>query len=72
MMVIEVTEDKFGNIMKDIACIEDKIIAIKELFENDAMGQRKHSYPYQDEYYDGKYDRYAERSHKPREYSRYM
>lgn len=40
-MLIEITEDKFGNLMKDVACIEDKLNAIREVFEHEAVGHRK-------------------------------
>lgn len=65
MMVIEITEDKFGSFMKNIACIEDKLMEIKEVFEHEAVGHRRgNRYPYEDMEY---------RGHERREpYNRYM
>ena len=46
MMIIELTEDKFGKAIRDIACIEEKLEGIKFIFEGEAMGYRKHKdYP---------------------------
>lgn len=46
MVIIEMTEDKFGKAMRDIACIEEKLECIKFIFEGEAMGYRKHKdYP---------------------------
>lgn len=40
MIVLEVTEDKFGKIMKAVSCIAKKAECLKELFEEDAMSYR--------------------------------
>lgn len=39
-MIIEVKEEEFGNVMKAVSCIEEKLRIIKEVFENDSMGYR--------------------------------
>lgn len=40
MIVVEMTEDKFGQAMKDITCIEEKLEGLKHIFENESMGYR--------------------------------
>ena len=66
MIVIELTEDKFGKAMKDLACMEDKLQEIKELFEHESMEHRKRSmYPYEEE-------EYRMRNRRSDSYNRYM
>lgn len=66
-MLVEITEDKFGDIMKAISCMEDKLHIIKDLFEDDAIGVDEHI-----NYRRGKSDRYPkyESRYEP-EYRRY-
>lgn len=72
MMVIELTEDRFGKIMKDIACIADKLSEVKEVFEDEAMGQRRSKgYEYPDHDYGYGY-RSRDYSRDDRKMSRYM
>lgn len=71
MIVIELSEDKYGKAMKNIACIEDKLHAIRAMFEEDAIGHKRAYDPYKrDSHHDE--DRYEDRDHYRREYSRYM
>lgn len=53
MIVIELTEDKFGKAMKSLACAEDKIQEIKEMLRQESMDHRSHNmypqYRYEDE-----------------------
>lgn len=48
-MLIEITEDKFSKLMKDVACIEDKLNSIREVFENEAVGHRRGMMPYDED-----------------------
>lgn len=68
MIVIELSEDRFGKAMKNITCIEDKLKEIKEVFEDEAMDYRRQEPQYEDPYY--RRDRY-QRNHT-KEYNRYM
>lgn len=62
MIVLEVTEDKFGEVMKDISCIEDKLDTIKEVFKAESVNYRKNvHYPYDDREH-SYYDRYNSRN----------
>lgn len=66
MMMIELTEDKFGKAMKDLACIEDKLQEIKEVFEQESIGHRNRPmYPYEEE-------DYRMRGRRSNSYNRYM
>lgn len=62
-MIIEVKEEEFGNVMKAVSCIEEKLRTIKDVFENDSMGYRM-GYKKHDEdedrmgYRKHRYDRY--------------
>lgn len=71
MIVIELSEDKYDKAMKNIACIEEKLYAIKAMFEEDAMGHKRVYDPYRRNARHED-DRYDEREHYKREYSRYM
>lgn len=62
MIVLEVTEDKFGEVMKDISCIEDKLDTIKDVFKAESVNYRRNAhYPYEDRDYKP-YDRYDSRN----------
>ena len=63
-MLIEITEDKFGKLMKDVACIEDKLNSIREVFEHEAVGHRRGMMPYDEDM------EYREYRREPR--NRYM
>lgn len=57
MIVIEMSEDKFGKAMKDIACIEDKLEGIKGIFEEEASGVSYRNKRYLNDDYDREYPR---------------
>lgn len=65
MIVLEVTEDKYGQVMEYITCIEEKLSKIKSVFTEEALGEKRYpshkQYPYRDYEYP-----------REREYNRYM
>ena len=76
MIVVEMTEDKFGQAMKDITCMEEKLEGLKHIFETESMGYRRNSRSYADERdyrdYDYKYDREPRDSRSQNYGSRYL
>ena len=44
MLVIELTDDKFGKAMHNIGCIEEKLAEIKKIFEDDSTSGNINSY----------------------------
>lgn len=73
MLVIELTDDKFGKAMHNIGCIEEKLAEIKKIFEDDSTsGNFRRWMPREeDRYYE---DRYRDMEYpvepKHREYAR--
>lgn len=71
MIVVEMTEDKFGQAMKDIVCMEEKLEGLKHIFEAESMGYRKKGY--MDREYDRDYDRRYDRESREHNYgNRYI
>lgn len=42
MIILELSEDKFGKAMKALTCIVEKTNMLKSMFEEDSMGYRHH------------------------------
>lgn len=76
MIVVEMTEDKFGQAIKDITCMEEKLEGLKHIFETESMGYRRNSRSYADERdyrdYDHRYDREPRDSRSQNYGSRYL
>lgn len=64
MIVLEVTEDRYGQVMECITCMEEKLSKIKSVFTEEALGERRYS-PY-------KQSPYRDYNYREREHNRYM
>lgn len=65
-MIIELKEDKYGEAMKAVSCMEEKLHILKEILEQPSVDYRRPHREY-DPYY-----REERNSYRDREYNRYM